>query len=69
MNCNCKLENFFYVALDYQGRLVIITDNVAYPNVEVDPNDLQITFKQSNVRDFIKPNDYLKYNGIHKITW
>ena len=67
--CNCdKLKQFLYVALDYQGNLVVISDYAKYPNVEVDSVDQQITFDEPNVTDFIKPDTKLIFqNGIHEI--
>lgn len=67
--CSCKkLEQFLYVALDYQGNIVVISDYANYPNVEVDPTDQQITFDEPDVKDFIKPETELIFqNGIHKI--
>lgn len=36
-NCIQPLNQFFYVTVDYKGNLVIISDYVKYPEVEVDP--------------------------------
>lgn len=38
-NCIQPLNQFFYVTVDYKGNLVIISDYVKYPEVEVDPAD------------------------------
>lgn len=64
----CKpLKDFLFVALDYKGRIVVISDYAEYPTVEVDSNDQQITFHEPNVTDFTKPDTKLIYqNGIHK---
>lgn len=36
--CTCnELKQFLYVALDFQGNIVVISDYASYPNVEVDP--------------------------------
>lgn len=73
VNCNCtcrcnELKDFLFVALDYQGRIVVISDYAKYPNVHVDMTDLQITFEEPNVKDFIKNDTQLNFqNGIHKI--
>lgn len=67
--CIQPLKDFFYVTIDYQGNLVVITDHVSYPTVEVDNEDKQITFHDDNVTDFVKPETKMIYNGIHKITW
>lgn len=68
-NCIQPLNQFFYLAVDYKGNLVVISDYVEYPEVEVDMNDQQITFHDKEVTDFNKPDTKLLYNGIHKITW
>lgn len=85
VNCNCKcncnhcnkycsnkckeLNNFLFVALDYRGRIVVISDYANYPTVEVDDIDKQITFHAPDVKDFIKPDTKLIYqNGkLHEI--
>lgn len=67
--CLDNLTDFFYVTIDYKGNLVVITDQVTYPTVEVDDEDKQITFHDKDVMDFTKPETKMLYNGIHKITW
>ena len=67
--CIRPLDQFFFVTVDYKGNLVLISDYVDYPTVEVDMTDQQITFHDDNVMDFNKPDTKLFYNGVHKITW
>lgn len=66
--CTCnELKQFLYIALDYQGNIVVISDYANYPNVQVDPQDNQITFDEPDVKDFVKPNINLIFqNGIHE---
>lgn len=75
VNCNCQcnynycssnckeLNNFIFVALDYRGRIVVISDYANYPTVEVDDQDKQITFHAPDVKDFIKPDTKLIYQN------
>ena len=67
---SCKIpKNFQFVALDFKGNIVVISDYVEYPNVEVDMEDRQITFDEPNVTYFTKPDINLIYtHGIHEIT-
>lgn len=76
MECvNCKtmrtydeLKEFLYIALDYQGNMILLSDYASYPRAWVDPEDNQITFEQADVKAFIKPDTKLIFqNGIHKI--
>lgn len=70
-NCNnkCKLNDFFYITLDFQGNVVVISDYAKYPEVFVD-DDRLITFKEEDVTVFTKPETKLIFEDeIHKITW
>lgn len=67
--CIDSLKDFFHVAIDYKGNLIVISDYVNYPKVEIDDKDKQITFHGRDVTDFTKPDTKMFYNGIHKITW
>lgn len=75
-SCNCRcgnyckeLSDFLFVALDYNGYIVVISDYAEYPTVEVDDKDQQITFHEPDVKDFIKPDTKLIYQNeeLHKI--
>lgn len=68
--CNkCALEDFFYIALDFQGNVVVISDYANYPEVFVDDDKL-ITFKEENATQFTKPETKLIFEDeIHEITW
>lgn len=66
--CKCKdLDRFCFVALDYHGNIVVISDYADYPTVEVDPQDNLITFHAKDITDFTKPETKLIYqNGIYE---
>lgn len=65
----CKLNSFFYITLDFQGNIVVVSDCSEYPDVIVD-DDCLITFKEENVTEFTKPETKLIFEDeIHEITW
>lgn len=67
--CTCdELKQFLYIALDYHGNIVVMSDYAKYPNAFVDSKDNQITFDAPDVKDFIKPETELIFqNGIYEI--
>lgn len=52
--CTCdELKQFLYIALDYHGNIVVISDYAKYPNAYVDPKDNQITLMHQMLKTLL----------------